>query len=117
MSVIAPAGLVMWRAVQLGQSFHLQHSPLFLVLLLFTMLERLTSFASDVAIERDWLTKLVGTYLLACFAADLMRLLAVHAFTSHGLLVSSYWSKPCCRNANMAQGLGHVSNRNCMNEQ
>ena len=58
-----PAGLVMWRAVQLGQSFHLQHSPLFLVLLLFTMLERLTSFASDVAIERDWLTKLVGKYL------------------------------------------------------
>ena len=54
------AGLVMWRAVQLGQSFHLQHSPLFLVLLVFTMLERLTSFASDVAIERDWLTKLVG---------------------------------------------------------
>ena len=58
-----PAGLVMWRAVQLGQSFHLQHSPLFLILLLFTMLERLTSFASDVAIERDWLTKLVGKYL------------------------------------------------------
>ena len=24
------------------------------------MLERLTSFASDVAIERDWLTQLVG---------------------------------------------------------
>ena len=56
----------MWRAVQLGQSFHLQHSPMFLVLLLFTMLERLTSFASDVAIERDWLTKLVGKYLVAC---------------------------------------------------
>lgn len=56
----------MWRAVQLGQSFHLQHSPLFLVLLLFTMLERLTSFASDVAIERDWLTKLVGKYLASC---------------------------------------------------
>ena len=55
----------MWRAVQLGQSFHLQHSPLFLVLLLFTMLERLTSFASDVAIERDWLTKLVGKYLVS----------------------------------------------------
>ena len=50
----------MWRVVQLGQSFHLQRSPLFLVLLVFTMLERLTSFASDVAIERDWLTKLVG---------------------------------------------------------
>lgn len=56
----------MWRAVQLGQSFHLQHSPLFLVLLLFTMLERLTSFASDVAIERDWLTKLVGESQFDC---------------------------------------------------
>ena len=53
----------MWRAVQLGQSFHLQRSPMFLVLLLFTMLERLTSFASDVAIERDWLTRLVGKCL------------------------------------------------------
>lgn len=74
MTVIAPAGLVMWRAVQLGQSFHLQHSPLFVVLLLFTMLERLTSFASDVAIERDWLTKLVGK---CPFAAESM---ALHAF-------------------------------------
>ena len=62
------AGLVMWRAVQLGQSFHLQNSPLFLVLLVFTMLERLTSFASDVAIERDWLTKLVGKSPPPCIA-------------------------------------------------
>ena len=53
-------GLVMWRAVQLGPSFSLQHSPMFILLLLFTMVERLVSFASDVAIERDWLTKLVG---------------------------------------------------------
>lgn len=64
------AGLVMWRAVQLGQSFHLQHSPLFLVLLVFTMLERLTSFASDVAIERDWLTKLVGESQVNCMQAN-----------------------------------------------
>jgi len=63
------AGLVMWRAVQLGPSFHLQHSPLFLVLLVFTMLERLTSFASDVAIERDWLTKLVGESQFSCTQA------------------------------------------------
>ena len=60
----------MWRAVQLGQSFHLQHSPLFLVLLIFTMLERLTSFASDVAIERDWLTKLVGESQVNCTQAN-----------------------------------------------
>lgn len=75
-SQLCHAGLVMWRAVQLGPSFHLQHSPLFLVLLVFTMLERLTSFASDVAIERDWLTKLVGESqvnvcrpMLACHAS------------------------------------------------
>ena len=64
------AGLVMWRAVQLGPSFHLQHSPLFLVLLVFTMLERLTSFASDVAIERDWLTKLVGESQVDCMQTN-----------------------------------------------
>lgn len=50
----------MWRAVQLGPAFVFQQSPLFYALLLFTMLERLSSFASDVAIERDWLTQLVG---------------------------------------------------------
>ena len=50
----------MWRAVQLGSAFSFQQSPLFYALLFFTMLERLTSFASDVAIERDWLTQLVG---------------------------------------------------------
>lgn len=54
------AGLLMWRALQLGQAFSFQQSPLFFALLFFTMLERLASFASDVAIERDWLTQLVG---------------------------------------------------------
>ncbi|KAL0048832.1 hypothetical protein WJX82_000311 [Trebouxia sp. C0006] len=97
---IVISGLVMWRAVQLGPSFHLQHSPLFLVLLVFTMLERLTSFASDVAIERDWLTKLVGrgneTALAEANAAlrrmdQVAELLGTLAFgwciTHHGNLV------------------------------
>ena len=67
----ADAGMLMWRAVQLGSSFTFQSSPLFFALLLFTMLERLTSFASDVAIERDWLTQLVGgaTHLHSCTSA------------------------------------------------
>lgn len=58
----------MWRAVQLGPAFAFQNSPVFFALLLFTMLERLTSFASDVAIERDWLTQLVGEPILASSA-------------------------------------------------
>ncbi|KAL3150048.1 hypothetical protein ABBQ38_013398 [Trebouxia sp. C0009 RCD-2024] len=75
---IIVSGLVMWRAVQLGQTFHLQRSPMFLVLLLFTMLERLTSFASDVAIERDWLTRLVGKPLTNQIAQDASQLKQPH---------------------------------------
>lgn len=73
----ATAGMLMWRAVQLGPSFTFQRSPLFFALLLFTMLERLTSFASDVAIERDWLTQLVGGATLSFFCTSVVDLLTM----------------------------------------
>lgn len=51
------AGLVMVHVLQLGPTLSLRRSPWFLVLLTCTMMERLSAFASDIAIERDWVTQ------------------------------------------------------------
>lgn len=54
------AGLVLLQVVKAGHSMPLQQSPLFPVLLILSMSERLCAFAADVAIERDWITQLAG---------------------------------------------------------
>ncbi len=54
------AGIVLLRALSAGPHVVLTESPLFLVLLVLAMVERLTAFAGEVAIERDWVTQLSG---------------------------------------------------------
>lgn len=50
-------GLLMVYVLHLGPSLNLQRSSCFPVLLCCTMVERLSAFASDIAIERDWITQ------------------------------------------------------------
>lgn len=47
----------MVHVLHLGPALDLQRSTWFPVLLCCTMLERLSAFASDIAIERDWITQ------------------------------------------------------------
>ncbi|BDA44279.1 Solute carrier family 40 member 3, chloroplastic [Coccomyxa sp. Obi] len=54
------SGSVMVHVLHLGPALDLQRSTWFPVLLCCTMLERLSAFASDIAIERDWITQLSG---------------------------------------------------------
>lgn len=49
------------QALPAGVSF--QQTHFFGLLLIFTMAERLAAFGADVAIERDWVTQLVGELL------------------------------------------------------
>ena len=48
------------QVVRAGPTVSMQHSPLFPVLLILSMSERLCAFAADVAVERDWITQLAG---------------------------------------------------------
>lgn len=51
------AGMVLMRILDLGPSVVLMRSAWFPVLLACAMTERLAAFASDIAIERDWITQ------------------------------------------------------------
>lgn len=59
---LAGTVLVLLRVVKAGPEYVIQKSPLFVVLLLMSMLERLSAFAADVAIERDYVPQLAGAY-------------------------------------------------------
>lgn len=59
------AVMVLLRIVQAGPEYVIQKSPLFAVLLAMSMLERLSAFAADVAIERDYVPQLAGNMLIA----------------------------------------------------
>lgn len=65
--------LVLLRVVKAGPEYIIQKSPLFIVLLLMSMLERLSAFAADVAIERDYVPQLAGVVWLISFYELLLR--------------------------------------------
>ena len=54
--------LVLLHVVKAGPDYVIQKSPLFAVLLAMSMLERLSAFAADVAIERDYVPQLAGAF-------------------------------------------------------
>ena len=60
LALLNAAGLVLLQVVRAGPTVSMQHSPLFPVLLILSMSERLCAFAADVAVERDWITQLAG---------------------------------------------------------
>ena len=60
LALLNAAGLVLLQVLRAGPTVSMQHSPLFPVLLILSMSERLCAFAADVAVERDWITQLAG---------------------------------------------------------
>lgn len=66
------AVLVLLRVVKAGPDYVIQKSPLFAVLLAMSMLERLSAFAADVAIERDYVPQLAGEVCSAAWQAQHM---------------------------------------------
>ena len=50
-------GMVLINILNLRPEVTLMHSPWFPILLACAMIERLAAFASDIAIERDWVTQ------------------------------------------------------------
>ena len=53
----AAAGFVLIHVLRVGPQLTLTRSPWFILLVACSMLERLSAFASDVALERDWITQ------------------------------------------------------------
>ena len=51
------AGVLLIYVLHIGQQVSLTRSPFFVLLVACSMLERLAAFASDIAIERDWVTQ------------------------------------------------------------
>ena len=58
--------LVLAAAAAASPSEPLVASPLFGVLVVLAMVEKLTSICSELAIERDWVTQLAGGWVRGC---------------------------------------------------
>ena len=68
-SIIA-SGLVVLTAAG-NPAVRFAEGPLFAVLLVLSMLERLTAICAELAIERDWVTQLSGTFHLIYYYLNL----------------------------------------------